>query len=151
MSITNVKTITCILTLAFSGCLMANPPGDDPFSEYRSKSQTEDIPTGSQTTRLYPRPMGPQFQAEDAALNCRQLDQTIAVLESDTYSAKPGFYEDPYHGASIWVGAIWAPGALAYLGYSGVAEYYEDDRINDSQNRIEALRRMKARLHCYEY
>ncbi|MEW8497087.1 MAG: hypothetical protein AB2699_01165, partial [Candidatus Thiodiazotropha taylori] len=68
-----------------------------------------------------------------------------------TYSAKPAFYEDPYAGASIFVGAVWAPGALAYLGYSGAAEFYEQDRVSEAQNRIEALRRMKARLRCYEY
>ncbi|MET0090376.1 MAG: hypothetical protein ABW068_10220 [Candidatus Thiodiazotropha sp.] len=130
---------------------MANPPADDPLSEYRAKPQIDNTQDKQEATRMFPRPMGPQFEAEDAALNCRQLDQAIAMLENDTYTAKPGFYEDPYTGASIWIGAIWAPGALAYLGYSGVAEYYEDDRIGDSQNRIEALRRMKAQMHCYEY
>ncbi len=151
MSISNLNTITCVIALAFSSGLMATPPEDDQFSEYRPKPQTEETTKAHQTSRIYPRPMGPQFQMEDAALNCRQLDQAIAALENDTYSAKPGFYEDPYTGASIWIGAIWAPGALAYLGYSGVAEYYEGDRVSDSQNRIEALRRIKARQHCYEY
>ncbi|MET0065703.1 MAG: hypothetical protein ABW076_05095 [Candidatus Thiodiazotropha sp.] len=127
--------------------MAAELPDDDLLSMNRPQPATEE----PRTTRVYPSPVGPRFEAGDAALNCRQLDQAIAMLENDTYTAKPGFYEDPYTGASIWISAIWAPGALAYLGYSGVAEYYEDDRIHDAQSRIEALRRIKAQSHCYEY
>ncbi|MCU7918486.1 MAG: hypothetical protein KZQ99_16440 [Candidatus Thiodiazotropha sp. (ex Dulcina madagascariensis)] len=101
--------------------------------------------------RMYPRPDGPVYQEGDDQLSCRQLDQRLTRLETQTYSAKPGFYEDPYTGASIWIGALWVPGALTYLGYSGIAEYHENDRTQAARSRIEALRRMKANLRCYEH
>jgi hypothetical protein len=100
--------------------------------------------------RAYPRPLEPLHEQADEQLDCRQLEQRLAQLEGQAYSAKPGFYEDPYTGASIWIGSLWAPGALSYLGYSAVAEYTENDRLHHTQSRIEALRRMKAKLRCHE-
>ncbi|MCG7900403.1 MAG: hypothetical protein JAY99_16825 [Candidatus Thiodiazotropha lotti] len=153
-----LKLMISTLLVLFSQNLLAeienHPSPIDPL--LTSSTRAPEQPASSQTAessepRFYPRPMGPAFESGDERLNCRQLDQQLASLESDTYSAKPGFYEDPYAGASIFVGAVWAPGALAYLGYSGAAEYYEQDRVSEAQNRIEALRRMKARLRCYEY
>jgi hypothetical protein len=99
---------------------------------------------------LYPQPLTPQYETGDEQLTCSELDLLITKLSSQTYSSKPGFYGDPYHGASIWSGAIWAPGAWSYLAYSGVAEYTEQDRMQDAQNRIEALRYQKARRRCHE-
>jgi hypothetical protein len=115
--------------------------------------RTETVPDTNKEShsRIYPRPTGPVYKTGDEQLSCQQLDEQLARFESDTYSAKPGFYEDPYTGTSIWVSAIWAPEALTYLGYSGIAEYHENDRMNNAQNRIEALRRRKASLHCYEH
>lgn len=100
--------------------------------------------------RAYPRPVEPLFEEGDEQLGCRQLEQLLSQLESRSYSAKPGFYEDPYTGASIWIGSLWVPGALSYLGYSAIAEYQENDRLHHTQSRIEALRRMKANLRCHE-
>jgi hypothetical protein len=100
--------------------------------------------------RAYPRPVEPLYEEEDKQLNCRQLEQRLSQLESQSYTAKPGFYEDPYTGASIWIGSLWVPGALSYLGYSAIAEYQENDRLHHTQSRIEALRRMKANLRCHE-
>jgi hypothetical protein len=100
--------------------------------------------------RAYPRPVEPLYEEGDKQLDCRQLDEQLSQLESRSYSAKPGFYEDPYTGASIWIGSLWVPGALSYLGYSAVAEYHENDRLHHTQSRIEALRRMKAKLRCHE-
>ncbi|MES9862029.1 MAG: hypothetical protein ABW157_06990 [Candidatus Thiodiazotropha sp. LLP2] len=158
MQITLPKITAYTLMLLFSHSITAEistyPSPIDPLYQSRSdapKPSDSKDDSSNKETRFYPRPTGPVFQAGDEQLNCRQLDQQLATLESDTYSAKPGFYEDPYTGASIFIGAVWAPGALAYLGYSGAAEYYESDRVNDAQNRIEALRRMKAKRHCYEY
>lgn len=101
-------------------------------------------------TRAYPRPVEPLYEEGDEQLNCRQLEQQLSQLESHSYTAKPGFYEDPYTGASIWIGSLWVPGALSYLGYSAIAEYQENDRLHHTQSRIEALRRMKANLRCHE-
>ena len=99
---------------------------------------------------LYPQPLNPVFEPGDEQLSCDELNLRIDRLNPQTYSSKPGFYEDPYHGASIWGGAVWAPGAWSYLGYSGVAEYAEYRRMQDAQNRIEALRYLKARRRCHE-
>ncbi len=99
---------------------------------------------------LYPQPLTPRFEAGDEQLSCDQLNVEIAHLSPQTYSAKPGFYNDPYHGASIWSGALWTPGAWSYLAYSGVAEYTEYTRVYEAQNRIEALRHLKARRRCHE-
>jgi len=99
---------------------------------------------------LYPQPLTPRFEAGDDQLSCDQLNLEIARLNPLTYSDKPGFYADPYHGASLWGGAVWAPGAWSYLAYSGVAEYAEYARMHDAQNRIEALRYLKARHRCHE-
>jgi hypothetical protein len=100
--------------------------------------------------RAYPRPVEPLYEEADEQLDCRQLDQRLSQLESRSYTAKPGFYEDPYTGASIWIGSLWVPGALSYLGYSAIAEYQENDRLHHTQSRIEALRRIKANLRCHE-
>jgi hypothetical protein len=100
--------------------------------------------------RAYPRPVEPLHETGDEQLDCRELEQRLSQLESRSYSAKPGFYEDPYTGASIWIGSLWMPGALSYLGYSAIAEFQENDRLHHTQSRIEALRRMKAKLRCHE-
>ncbi|MEW8508275.1 MAG: hypothetical protein AB2598_16390 [Candidatus Thiodiazotropha sp.] len=100
--------------------------------------------------RAYPRPVEPLYEKADEALDCRQLEQRLSELESRSYSAKPGFYEDPYTGASIWIGSLWVPGALSYLGYSAIADYHESDRLHHNHSRIEGLRRLKANLRCHE-
>ena len=111
------------------------------------------LPVASTTSagpQLYPQPLTPVFEAGDEQLNCDELNLEIARLNPQTYSQKPGFYDDPYHAASIWIGAIWAPGAWSYMAYSGVAEISERDRMRDAGNRIEALRYLKARRRCHE-
>lgn len=108
------------------------------------------VPVLSGGPGLYPPPLTPRFEEGDHQLSCEALDLEIARLSPQIYSAKPGFYEDPYHGASIWGGAIWAPGAWSYLAYSGVAEYADYNSMQAAQNRIEALRYLKARRRCYE-
>jgi hypothetical protein len=156
MQTIQLKIMVFTFLVLFSQMLLAeienHPSPIDPLLQSSSKpaAQEASAKPAESSGRFYPRPMGPVYEAGDRQLSCRQLDQQLASLESETYSAKPGFYEDPYAGASIFVGAVWAPGALAYLGYSGAAEYYEQDRVSEAENRIEALRRMKARLRCYE-
>jgi hypothetical protein len=99
---------------------------------------------------LYPQPLTPSFEAGDEQLNCYELEQALMRESAASYSDKPGFYDDPYHGASLWAGTLWAPGAWSYLAYSGVAEYGEYSRTQPALARIEALRQLKARLRCHE-
>ena len=99
---------------------------------------------------LYPQPLTPRFEPGDRELTCDKLNLEIARLNPQTYSTKPGFYDDPLHGASIWGGAVWAPGLWVYLPYSGVADYAEYSRMHETMNRIEALRYLKARRRCHE-
>ncbi len=98
---------------------------------------------------LYPHPPSPVYQAGDRELSCEQLETELSALEPLTYSYKPGFYSDPAHGAAIWAGVL-APPAWGYLGYSGLAEYYDEKRIIDARHRINVLRRLKAYHRCYE-
>ena len=108
------------------------------------------IPLALSARGLYPQPLTPHFKEGDNQLTCDELNLEIARLNPKTYSDKPGFYDDPLHGASIWGGAVWAPGLWGYLPYSGVAEYAEQNRQRDNMNRIEALRYLKARRRCHE-
>ncbi len=108
------------------------------------------VPLSVAGPSLYPQPLNPQFEEGDENLTCDELNLRIARLNPQTYSSKPGFYDDPYHAASIWIGAVWVPGAWSYMAYSGVAEYAEYDRMQDAENRIEALRYLKARRRCHE-
>jgi hypothetical protein len=99
---------------------------------------------------LYPQPLTPRFEAGDERLTCRDLEERLAALYMQTYSGKPGFYDDPYNGASLWAGTLWSPGAWSYLAYSGVADYAEYARMHDAENRMQALRYLKARRRCHE-
>jgi hypothetical protein len=82
-------------------------------------------------------------------MSCRELEKQLATLEPLTYSDKAEFYSDPAHGAAIWGGMLWAP-ALGYLGYSGLVEYQQEQRMADARARIAQLRQLKAQRHCYE-
>jgi len=98
---------------------------------------------------LYPHPQPYTIEAGDQALSFRQLEQRLERLAPLTYSYKPGFYSDPAHGVALWGGLYWAP-ALSYLGYSELAGYQERARIAQVQQRIEVLRRLKARRRCFQ-
>jgi hypothetical protein len=99
---------------------------------------------------LYPHPLAPRFEAGDEKLTCRDLEERLYTLSVETYSDKPGFYKDPYNGASLWGGILWSPGVWSYLAYSGVAEYAEQARMRSAADRMEALRHLKARRRCHE-
>lgn len=98
---------------------------------------------------IYPHPPSPVYQAGDRELTCPQLETELSELEPLTYSYKPGFYRDPAHGAAIF-GGLFIPPAWGYLGYSGLAEYYDEQRIISARHRIAVLRRLKAYRRCYE-
>ena len=98
---------------------------------------------------LYPHPPSPVYQAGDRELSCKQLEIELSTLEPLTYSYKPGFYTDPAHGVAIWGGVLASP-VWSYFVYSGLAEYYDRQRMIDARHRIAVLRRLKAYRRCYE-
>ncbi|RDH89724.1 MAG: hypothetical protein DIZ77_12320 [endosymbiont of Seepiophila jonesi] len=102
------------------------------------------------TFPLYPHPDRFVINEGDDAKTCLDLDREIAMLERRTYSYKPPFYEDPFHGGSIWIGTLYSPAAYGYLAYSGAAEYTEHARILEARRRIAVLRQIKAYRRCYE-
>ena len=97
----------------------------------------------------YPHPTSLVYKEGDRELDCIQLETELSALEPLSYSYKPGFYEDPAHGAAIWAGVLSSP-AFAYLAYSGVAEYYDEQRMREARDRIHVLRRLKANRRCFE-
>lgn len=99
---------------------------------------------------LYRTPAVPSPSAADRQKNCIALEQEIAGLQPQTYSYKPGFYDDPYQGASVWVGTTLFMPAYALSGYLAYLQYQENARIISAEDRIEVLRHLKARHHCFE-
>lgn len=99
---------------------------------------------------LYRTPAVPTPSAADRQKNCIALEQEIAGLQPQTYSYKPGFYDDPYQGVSVWVGTTLFMPAYALSGYLGYLQYQENARIISAEERIEVIRHVKAQHHCFE-
>ncbi|OOZ35789.1 hypothetical protein [Solemya velesiana gill symbiont] len=108
------------------------------------------IAPGIQAFDLYRQPYAPSPSETDRAKSCVELDQELSTLQHQTYSYQPGFYEDPYTGASIFVGTTIFWPTYAALGYIGYLDYQEKGRIIPAENRIEELRYLKAQKHCFE-
>ena len=106
--------------------------------------------TAAQGFEPYRMPMAPTAAAEDRQKNCRQLEQEINGLVPLTYSYLPGFYADPYQGASVFIGTTIGWPAYGFLGYSYYVEYQDKKRILPTEHRIETLRRLKAEGRCFE-
>ena len=97
-----------------------------------------------QAAELYRTPLSPEISQEDLAKGCIELEREIARLAPLTYSYKPGFYQDPYQGASITIGTTVFWPAYGLLGYSGYLDYKENERMINSEERINLLRQLKA-------
>lgn len=108
------------------------------------------LPTVPPLPTLYPgpeniRPMEPLLRK-----SCHEIDTEITYLMPLTYDYKPGFYDDPAHGAAIWGGAMVHPLlAIGYMPYSGILELQESQRKRAAWYRIELLRRAKQMKNCY--
>ncbi len=102
---------------------------------------------------VYRTPPSGELAKEDLAKSCRELEQEMRVLVPQTYSYKPGFYDDPVHGTALWLGitSTVAP-IVSYgiFGYSGYVEHQENKRIHTAQDRIGQLRQLKAEKRCFE-
>lgn len=137
-----VRTLHLLLPLLFTPALLQANEGDrqSAAEEHNSFQQID----------LYRTPTVPTPSAADRQRNCLALEQEIAALQPQTYSYKPGFYDDPYQGASVWVGTTLFMPAYALSGYLAYLDYQENARIISAEERIEALRHLKARQHCFE-
>ncbi|MES9871700.1 MAG: hypothetical protein ABW146_01225 [Candidatus Sedimenticola sp. 6PFRAG7] len=107
------------------------------------------IPT-AQAFDLYRQPHVPYPDQMDSAKSCIEIEQEMVALQPRTYSYQPGFYEDPYTGASVMVGTTILWPAYAALGYIGYVDYQEKGRIISAENRIQELRYLKAQKRCFE-
>ena len=87
---------------------------------------------------------------QDYSKTCLALEREIHDLSYQTYSYKPGFYEDPYMAATVLAGTTVAAPALVAPAFSFLMETQERGRIHSAQDRIETLRRLKAEKHCFE-
>ena len=103
-----------------------------------------------QALEIYRTPVSPAPQPGDEAKDCQALEREIATLTPYTDSFKPGFFHDPYHGASLTLGTTVSWPAYSVLGYSLFVDYRERERIFRTQERIETLRALKAEKHCFE-
>ena len=83
-------------------------------------------------------------------MSCLQLEHEIRALQPQTYSYKPGFYEDSTQGAAIWVGSTMFWPVLGVVAWGGYYEYAEGGRKVSAENRLAELRQLKAELHCFE-
>ncbi len=103
-----------------------------------------------QTSAFYRAPVLPEFTPEDIAKSCIELEREIAAQVPLTYSYRPGFYEDPYVGAAIFVGTTMAPVAYALLLVPTYGTLSDRARNQPAEERIAILRRIKAEKHCFE-
>jgi hypothetical protein len=117
--------------------------GGKSVAEYLSEIELPDVD-------LYRQPYVPRPTAYDREKSCRQLELELRSLHPQTYSYKPGFYEDPYQGAAIWVGTTMFWPAYGVLAWSAHSEYEEKGRRITAENRIAELRQLKADLRCFE-
>ena len=85
--------------------------------------------------------------------SCEELDYAITYLLPDTYSYKPGFYDDKYHGAAIW-GSITDEFSIfehswLFLPYSWLVGYLEEGQQHKAFYQVEKMRRAKAMKNCF--
>ncbi|MCW8908009.1 MAG: hypothetical protein OQL28_12230 [Sedimenticola sp.] len=138
----NVSTLSLLLPLLFTPMALQANDSSQPI--------VRDEENIFQKIDLYRTPAVPTPSPGDRQKNCIALEQEIASLQPQTYSYKPGFYDDPYQGTSVWVGTTLFMPAYALSGYLAYLQYQENARVISAEERIEVLRHLKARHHCFE-
>jgi len=138
---TGLKISSLLLLLITASTVMADNLNKSPEQGENSRVMPFD---------LYRTPAVPTPADSDRALNCLALEREITALTPKTYSYKPDFYSDPYQGAAIWIGTTLFMPAYAISGYAGYLQYQENGRIISAEDRIEALRHLKAQQRCFE-
>jgi hypothetical protein len=106
--------------------------------------------TTAQGFEFYRTPSVPAASHDDRQKSCLQIEQEINGLAPLTYSYLPGFYADPYNGASLIIGTTIGWPAYGFLGYGYYVGYQDRQRILPAEHRIETLRRLKAENRCFE-
>ncbi len=106
--------------------------------------------TTPQAVQLFRTPVTPQPSSRDLAMSCTELEREITALTPHTYSYKPGFYDNPYQGAALFLGTVYNQAFYLYPAYDYYLDYRERARIIPAENRIETLRRLKADRHCFD-
>ena len=129
---------------------MALPLQADEVVEPTEDKFVTKVKRAIQSIEVYRSPVAPQLMDEDREKSCRDLEYELTSLLPMTYSYKPDFYNDPVQGAAFWVGTTVFVPAYAVLGYTSYYDYQENARIVKVQDRIEAIRRIKAEKQCFE-
>ena len=129
---------------------VATPLQADEALEVSGDEFVEKVKRVIQSIDVYRSPVAPQMSDEDREKSCRDLEYELTSLLPMTYSYKPDFYDDPVQGTAFWVGTTMFTPAYAALGYTSYFGYQENERIIKVQDRIEALRRLKAEKRCFE-
>lgn len=138
-----VKASLALLLLPLVSVVSADNMEKETVSESESGSLFKHF-------KLYRIPSSATPSASDRAKNCYALENEIAALVPQTYSYKPDFYNDPYQGASVWIGTTLFMPAYALSVYSGIQQYGENTRIVSAEERIDVLRHLKAQNRCFE-
>jgi hypothetical protein len=134
-----------VLLLAVAALAQAEEPPAEAGEKFVDK-----VKRVVQAIDVYRSPVAPQLSDTDREKSCRDLEYELASLQPMTYSYKPDFYDDPVQGTAFWVGTTLFFPAYAALGYTSYYGYQENERIYKTQDRIEALRRLKAEMRCFE-
>lgn len=104
----------------------------------------------AQGIQLFRTPASTDPLPSEKSSSCFELEREIASLTPMTYSYKPGFYQNPYQGASILLGTTISPWFYLYPVYDYYLDYRENSRIIPAEERLARLRRLKADRHCFE-
>jgi len=109
---------------------------------------TQTVPL--QAVEMFRQPVSPAPFPGEESMSCIELEREIALITPLSYSYKPGFYDNPYQGASMIAGTMLAPAFYLYSVYDYYLDYRESKRIIPTLDRLERLRHMKAEKHCFK-
>lgn len=164
--------IACLLLPGLFLTPLAMAEADSPDASAES-TELEDFPpyvvardiARNVDENLYPKPQAPTPSAGDSQKTCVALDDEIVALTPLTYRLVPDFYDDPKNAAIIWLTTTKVvlfdffpdnaplteiPLGYSLLAYPGYKKYKEEERIRLASQRIDVLRRVKARKRCFE-
>lgn len=156
------KSFITPILLAYSITLHASSYHQDDYSDIGLPSEEEVQPEESFSFKNFDFDLLPRFHRRNLAVepdemlltrSCEELDYAITYLLPATYSYKPGFYDDNYHGAAVWGSTVAEfsifENSWLYLPYSWLIGYLEQGKQHKAFYHIEKMRRAKAVKNCY--